>query len=471
MEPNKYKRYFDKDSPKREKIRLIFFPFLLLTLVIITLCGVIYWHLVYEKGMDKYYVGFGVLLLIGFGSVFIRRRMSLLENAASDRLLWLVYGMSMFFPILFLQSYIDKSIGDLTRLADITEVADYPPSRFYTVENPTRITQPVLDFTYIESIDGSVLKEQILKTYCIAPIFSSNRAVWLGKMYKSEAFYPDKKQTIVNSFVPASVKKFEEDACKAFTYLERITLNEKNGYYRALGTSATKPNKITILIPHYQSFDERAGNTLCYILLAYVIGTGLFLLMVIGSPFNEKRLHCFLTGERYIDISSLPPSKVVKWKKVANDKLVFVSGITKQKLENDLKEVCDLYNSDGARMYPELQQLGDREFAITFPYDIDFVSFYYLINFLCYPMSGGERAEVTGWTKAVAGDRWITKRIAGKQLMLYIPEEDEEYDNVYVTTEYGECYKFSFDGKTDSLAKQYRPYQESIIHQIDGTPK
>lgn len=70
--------------------------------------------------------------------------------------------------------------------------------------------------------------------------------------------------------------------------------------------------------------------------------------------------------------------------------------------------------------------------------------------------------EVKGWTKAVAADPWITEQIAGKQIMLYAPENEKEHDNVYVTTESGEYYKFDFDGGTYPLTKQHQPYQKPI---------
>ncbi len=184
------------------------------------------------------------------------------------------------------------------------------------------------------------------------------------------------------------------------------------------------------------------------------------MLLVINSPFNEKRLHCFLTGERYNNAILKPTiSKVVNGERVANDKLIIVRGTTKYKLDEDIKDVCDTYNGNGGKMYPEIQRLGYMVFAVTFPYDIDFESFCYLINSIYYPSSGGDRAEVTGWTKAVAGDLWITPEIAGKQLMIYLSEEDKWHNNVYVTTENDECYKFSFDEGTSSPAELCRHYQ------------
>lgn len=464
MRPTNYIRYFDKHSTRWEKIRLIFFPFLLLTLSVIALCCIAHWYFVHEKGMKNSVIDLVIVFVAAFTTFIIQRRINLIENKKEylNRLLWGLCAMSMLIPALCLQTYINKSIGELTPLNDITEIVEKSPTRFYTVENTPYIARYVSDFTYIKSA-GRRTDKQKLDTYCVAPVcfdFPSSYTTWLGQMYRSQAFYPEYKQTVFDSFVPTSVQRFKEDIRKPFGYLERITLTEDNGYYRALGLSGTRPHKIIMLVPHYEPFEQRAGNSLNYALLAYFIGAGLFLSAVIFLPFNERRLHCFLTGERYKDSSDFLPSKVVKGKKAANDKVIVVCGITKQKLENDLKDLCDAHNGDGGNIYPEVRQTGETEFIITFPYDIDFVSFCYLINFLCYPVSGGDKAEVTGWTKAIAGDSWITKRIAGKQLMLYVPDEDKEYDNVYVTTESGDCYKFGFDGKTVLLPKPFRPYRK-----------
>jgi hypothetical protein len=469
MNRNKREWDFDKFAPGREKIRLIFVPYLLLTVGVIALCSVLYWFFVYQRGMERDTMGL-IFLLIPIAALFlIMRRLNLIERKreAANRLFFLLYMLPVFVPLMILQTYIDTGVGKLTRLNDLTEINANPPTRFYTVEAPTHTTRLVMDFTYYRRA-GHRSSQKRLDTYCVTPLYSevqSNHAAWLGLMYTSQPFPPDQKLSMDRSFIPASVERFEAEIRRPFRYLERITLNKKSGYYLALDISSILPQEITVLIPHYGPFEERAGNSLRNALLAFVIGAGIVGIAVLLSPFNEGNLRSFLTGERSgggTPAARRRPSKAGRGERTDNDKRIAVGEITRTKLERDLKEVCELYNGDGGRMYPELEQTGETEFVLTFPCDIDLKSFCYLVNYLCYPVSGGDRARVTGWTTATAGDRWITPELAGKRLMLYVPEQDREYDNVYATSEDDKCYQFGFDGKTVPLPERIRPYQQPV---------
>jgi len=67
------------------------------------------------------------------------------------------------------------------------------------------------------------------------------------------------------------------------------------------------------------------------------------------------------------------------------------------------------------------------------------------VNYLNYPEGfKNYHPEVKAWYTARAGDEWITNEIAGKKVMIFIPEWDEEYDNVYLTTIDNTGYKMGF---------------------------
>ena len=103
-----------------------------------------------------------------------------------------------------------------------------------------------------------------------------------------------------------------------------------------------------------------------------------------------------------------------------------------------------MYNKESCQAQPRLVKLSEREFAIIFPYDIDFEIFCYFINYIEYPMELKWSADVTAWASAKSGDTWITEKIINKKLMFFIPEDDTEHDNVYITTHDNIGYKFGF---------------------------
>ena len=52
--------------------------------------------------------------------------------------------------------------------------------------------------------------------------------------------------------------------------------------------------------------------------------------------------------------------------------------------------------------------------------------------------------DVTAWTTTKSNDTWITEKSANKKVMLFIPSDDTEHDNVYMTTSDNIEYKLGF---------------------------
>ncbi|CAN5393424.1 hypothetical protein BH11BAC3_BH11BAC3_02860 [soil metagenome] len=52
--------------------------------------------------------------------------------------------------------------------------------------------------------------------------------------------------------------------------------------------------------------------------------------------------------------------------------------------------------------------------------------------------------SVTGWTTTKIGDNWITEKSANKKVMLFIPIDDTDRDNVFMTTVNNIGFKLGF---------------------------
>jgi hypothetical protein len=127
-----------------------------------------------------------------------------------------------------------------------------------------------------------------------------------------------------------------------------------------------------------------------------------------------------------------------------NDKLVLVKGISQADLKHVLTGFCNMYNKENFQAQPRLTKLTEREFVITFPYNMDFEIFCYFINYIEYPMELTWSPNLTAWTTTKNSDTWITERSANKKAMLFIPTDDTEHDNVYMTTQDNIGYKLGF---------------------------
>ena len=127
-----------------------------------------------------------------------------------------------------------------------------------------------------------------------------------------------------------------------------------------------------------------------------------------------------------------------------NDKLVIVDKISKTEIDSILTGFCNMYNKERFQAQPRLYKLSERQFAITFPYDIEFEIYCYFVNYVHYPMGFDKSFDVTAWETTGQANGWITEKSANKKVMLFIPEDDTEHDNVFLTTDDNIGYKLGF---------------------------
>ncbi|MGC4038225.1 MAG: hypothetical protein QM764_19840 [Chitinophagaceae bacterium] len=167
-------------------------------------------------------------------------------------------------------------------------------------------------------------------------------------------------------------------------------------------------------------------------------------------------------------INSRPSSDQLPVIVKENDKLVVAKGIYLEDIRSVLAGFCNLYNKEKYQALPRMTQISEKEFAFTFPYDIDFEIYCYFINYLYYPMEVKWTVDVTGWTTGIASDKRIPEKAVGKKMMLFIPANDTEGDNVYMTTEDNIGYKLGFAWGHEkkllpTLAKEFRPALYSFV--------
>ncbi len=148
--------------------------------------------------------------------------------------------------------------------------------------------------------------------------------------------------------------------------------------------------------------------------------------------------------------------------KSRNDKLVLVKGMGYDELKKEMAGFCRMYNKRNYDAVPRLIPLSENEFVCTFPFDIEFETFCYFINYLHNPAGHNPMAKVVGWTTTRAGDPWITAMSENKNVMLFISPDDTEHDNVFLTTSDNIGYKLRFALGEDELllekpAKEYMP--------------
>jgi nitrogen fixation protein len=170
---------------------------------------------------------------------------------------------------------------------------------------------------------------------------------------------------------------------------------------------------------------------------AVVITIGVAILVYIIKAWIQSR-------SKPENNTSRPSNEHLPKHEKPNDKLVIVDDLSKAEMESILTEFCNLYNQQGFQALPRLYELNGRQFAIAFPFDMDFEMYCCFVNYVHYPLGLDKSFSVTAWVTTKQANGWITERTANKRVMLFIPEDDIERDNVFLTTEDNIGYKLGF---------------------------
>ena len=88
--------------------------------------------------------------------------------------------------------------------------------------------------------------------------------------------------------------------------------------------------------------------------------------------------------------------------------------------------------------------------------DLPNEQFNYLLNYLKYPEEIEYKINITGFTTITKPTVFPAERM-GEEILIFIPESDDEYDNVYWVTKDNHVYKTDFGGKTfeSDISKTY----------------
>lgn len=142
--------------------------------------------------------------------------------------------------------------------------------------------------------------------------------------------------------------------------------------------------------------------------------------------------------------TSKPQENLFPTNKVENDKLIIVEDINESDIKKILHDFCNLYNGKTFQALPRLTKLSDKKYAVTFPYDINFEIYCFLINYVNYPTGFNRHFKAIGWTTTKPTDIWITEKSVNKNVMLFVSDFDTEYDNIFLTTSDNIGYKLGF---------------------------
>jgi hypothetical protein len=129
-----------------------------------------------------------------------------------------------------------------------------------------------------------------------------------------------------------------------------------------------------------------------------------------------------------------------------NDKLVTVRGWQPETLSTILRDFAKMYD-----LPPTFAVTAPRAvtgtMALSFPSDLPSDTFFFLVNYLHYPID----QDLSAVSVAAVGSVTLTAAfgvpepsLVGKRALVYIPDRDEDYDVVYVEVAAGGAYAVPF---------------------------
>ena len=123
-----------------------------------------------------------------------------------------------------------------------------------------------------------------------------------------------------------------------------------------------------------------------------------------------------------------------------NDKVILIQGWHEDELRKILDDFVEQDLSAFAAFQIEIQQRFENSFALTFPEDIHPDEYICLINYLAYPFDfdlAGRSILVAGKATLNSDFDGLPKSLEGKKALLYLPENDDDYQLVYLQIEPG----------------------------------
>jgi hypothetical protein len=147
-----------------------------------------------------------------------------------------------------------------------------------------------------------------------------------------------------------------------------------------------------------------------------------------------------------------PPSAIVPHfdRDPENDKVVVVKGWSDDEVQQIIGDFIGTSEDDGYPPYsikPQMQ--GGNICRLTFPNDIHPWLFRDLVNYLVYPLDiDFENRAITVYGKITLSSafRGVDASLWGEKVILYVPENDEDYDVIYLQTASGANFSYSFTG-------------------------
>ncbi len=302
----------------KQKIQVVYIPFLLTALAIILGYSGLRWLLEIKFNilhLKDEVLNFWIpsVLAMGGAILILRKRVRILKVGTDGRVHFLyqmVAGIAIVAPLIIAQTYVSKASYPLIKVNTISEIDRSKRGRYYAIKNFEVDTMQTLAYATART-SGRNSDKLTYYFYILCAMPDTTTGVpntWYGIKYTeglSTNTSDAQKDTIYRSFIHASLQSFREKDFHQVTYFENLPpSDDRDGYINAFKEQDTRADikAQLILQPSSEVFEARAGDSLSWVLKAFGIGALVFFLMVVIPGVYEDELNDFRDHTQYDDM-------------------------------------------------------------------------------------------------------------------------------------------------------------------------
>jgi rhomboid protease GluP len=300
-----------------QKFKILFIPFLIISTGFCATYTFLNWLLFIKFqlfSIKEIIVEFGIPFVLPLIPIlfFFRPRLKILNLNKSDRgtyndLYLFVLWLSIAGPALIAQDYLKNSTGEISQIENVSQISKHKQSKYYKIKRLYLDKSTVGVHTSFE-VSGRYNNYFNMTLFVVIPIFDKKNNTsnltckyWLGVKYNnqiSNRLDEKEKQETYEQFLKESQDDFDRKDFKDFVYLERVGNSDTGDGYREALKKCTKFNTegSTIFISINKQFEKREGNTLSWLIGSFLVGTMVWLLMILIPKLNETELRRFKSG-------------------------------------------------------------------------------------------------------------------------------------------------------------------------------
>lgn len=300
-----------------KKLRLIYLPFLVMTISFIVLYTFLNWLLFIKtntfsikEDIVNFWLPFGLPWIPVL--LWLRPRIKLLKLTGGNGNLPFLYqfiaALAMAIPTIVAQGYIEKASGTLTKLETINEIDKGEQTKYYTVKS-FYIDKANIGVHSSFDVSGKHNENFNMHLYVVLPILGSEAdttnsscLAWLGVEYSeqiSNRLEDKEKEEKYQAFANESQKDFDNKDVNKFVYLDRVgNTDDGDGFKEAVKKSPKyNSNNTSVFLAVNEPFENRNGNTFAWIFGAFGIAGGIWLIMLLIPKLDESELSRFESGK------------------------------------------------------------------------------------------------------------------------------------------------------------------------------